>query len=420
MNVLLIHQAFAALGEPGGTRHHELARFLASHGHRVTALASRVSYLTGEEVGDGGPATRQVDDLGVIIWRCASYRDYHRSFAHRVLSFLSFMLSSFIAGLRVGAVDLVWGTSPPIFQGFTAWALARLKRAAFLFEVRDLWPEFAIAVGVLRNPWLIRLANWMEGFLYRRADRVVVNSPGFLEHVRARGARRVDLVPNGVDVTMFDPELDGKAFRREHGLPEEAFLAIYAGAHGMSNDLEVVLEAADRLRDRPGVRIGFIGDGKEKSRLMSTAEVLNLSNVCFLSPLPKTAMPLALAAADAGIAILKPLEAYKTTYPNKVFDYMAAGRPVVLAIDGVIRQVVEAAGAGVFVTPGDPGAMAEALRRLAGDPERARRMGLAGRAYVSAHFDRSALAADMARVMAETVEAASRARGSRTEDIEAP
>lgn len=396
MHIMLIHQAFAALGEPGGTRHHELARRLAGQGHRVTVLAGRVSYMTGSDTG--GASAKFTDDTGVRIIRCWTYRAWHRSFVHRVLSFTSFMASSFIAGLRVPQVDLVWGTTPPLFQGLTAWLLARLKRAAFVFEVRDLWPAFAVAVGVLRNPVLIWMSERLEGFLYRHADRVIINSPGFRDHVVQRGAQRVDLVPNGVEAAMFDPQANGATFRKSHAWAGK-YLVLYAGAHGMSNDLGVVLQAAAALQDRADIVIALLGDGKEKPALMAEAEAMGLKNVCFLPPLAKDEMAEALEASDAGIAVLLPLEVYKTTYPNKVFDYMAAGRPVVLAIDGVIRQVVEEAGAGIFVPPGDPQAMAAAIRQLADDPAEGRRMGMAGRACVERDFDRPATAQALIRSM---------------------
>jgi glycosyltransferase involved in cell wall biosynthesis len=403
MHILLIHQAFAALDEPGGTRHHELARYLAARGHRVTVIASPVSYLTGTARSRRVPwVERQEGGPGVTILRAYTYPALHRSFVHRVFSFISFMVSSFLTGLSVRQVDLVWGTSPPIFQGPTAWALARLKRAPFLFEVRDLWPAFAVAVGVLRQPLLIRATEWLERFLYRHADQVVVNSPGFREHVQARGARRVELLPNGADAAMFDPQASGSDFRQAHGL-EHKFVALYAGAHGLSNDLGVVLEAADQLRDRPEIAIVLLGDGKEKGALAARAAEMNLSNVHFIPPVPKTGMPQALAAADACIAILKPVPLYATVYPNKVFDYMAAGRPVVLAIPGVIREVVESAGAGIAVPPGEAAALAAALRSLADDPQAGRAMGQQGRRCVEAHFDRPVVASRLARVMENMV-----------------
>jgi glycosyltransferase involved in cell wall biosynthesis len=395
MHILLIHQAFAALNEPGGTRHHEFARYLAARGHRVTVIASPVSYLTGGLIPSPSPREVPPKDAGrtegVRVIRAYTYRALHKSFVHRVFAFLSFMASSFWIAIGVKNVDVVWGTSPPLFQGFTAWLLARLKGVPFLFEVRDLWPEFAIAVGVLRNPVLIKLSLWLEGFLYRRADLVMVNSPGYLVHVRERGARCVELVPNGADPEMFNPADDGSAFRTRHKLNDK-FVILYAGAHGMSNDLGLVLESARLLADMPPVRIVFLGDGKEKTALQKQAAGMDLTNVLFLPSIPKTEMAEALAGADACLAILKPLEEYKTTFPNKVFDYMAAGRPVALAIDGVIREVVEAAGCGIFAQPGNPSALAKAIRTLASDPGQSRKMGLAGRKYLEEHYSRVIIA----------------------------
>src|SRR5512139_182907 len=190
MHILLMHQAFVAVAEPGCARHDELVRYLAARGHRVTVIASTVSYLTGkaEAVKDASEAVE--GGGGVTVLRARTYSALHRSFVHRVFSFFSFMASSFLLGLKVRQVDLVWGTSPPIFQGVTAWCLARLKRLPFLFEVRDLWPAFAIGVGVLRQPLLIWLSKRLERFLYRHADQVMVNSPGYVAHVTGRGARQ--------------------------------------------------------------------------------------------------------------------------------------------------------------------------------------------------------------------------------------
>lgn len=400
MHILLIHQAFAALDEAGGTRHIEMARSLIDRGHRVTVIASPVNYLTGKSRQQRMQwVDRQEVEPGLVILRTYTYRAFHRSFVHRVLSFISFMLSSFWAGLGVRGVDLVWGTSPPIFQGFTAWLLARLKRIPFLFEVRDLWPAFAIAVGVLRNPLLIRLSRWLERFLLSRADLVMVNSPGFIEHVQRAGARKVQLVPNGADPAMFDPAATGAEFRHKHHL-EDRFLVLYAGAHGMSNDLGVVIEAASLLRNHPQAAFIFIGDGKEKATLQARAAQLNLNNVLFLPSIAKTEIPEAIAAADACIAILKPLELYKTTYPNKVFDYMAAGRPVILAIDGVIRKVVEDAGAGIAVRPGCPTDIAGAVQTLSADPIKARAMGAAGRKAIEISFNRR----ELSRLLIQVIE----------------
>lgn len=399
MHILLIHQAFAALDEAGGTRHYELASFLARHGHRVTIIASPISYLTGKARQARIPwREEQQPEPGVRIIRTHTYSAYHKSFFHRIIGFFSFMVSSFLVGLSIRQVDLVWGTSPPIFQGVTAWLLARLKGVPFLFEVRDLWPAFAIAVGVLKNPLLIRLSHWLERFLLHRADQVMVNSPGFIEHVTQRGAKRVELIPNGADPVMFDPADDGAAFRQEHGL-EGKFIVLYAGAHGLSNDLGVVLQAAEMLRDHAQVIFVFVGDGKEKPALQAQAQSAGLGNVLFLPPVAKQSMNRMLAAADACIAILKPIALYKTTYPNKVFDYMAAGKPVLLAIDGVIRQVMEQAGAGIFCQPGEPSALARGVLAMESDRQQTCQMGAAGRLHVERFFSRQMLAEQFEQVL---------------------
>ncbi len=399
MHVLLIHQAFASVDDPGGTRHHEMARFLVDHGHRVTVITGRRSYMTDKLRAEQGGEAGAPDAYGVEIIRCRSFESWHRSFLRRLLSFFSFMVASTWAGLWVHGVDVVWGTSPPMFQALSAWLVARLRRIGFLLEIRDLWPEFAVATGVLRQPILIALSSWLEGYLYRHADQLVVNSPGFVQPIESRCGRTPQVIPNGVDPSMFSPDADGHAFRAAHQLGE-GFAVLYAGAHGLSNDLVVLLDAADRLRQEPGIQFVFLGDGKEKPNLMAEAEGRGLENVHFIQSVPKKEMGEALAAADACVAILQPIDAYKTTYPNKVFDYMAAGRPVLLAIDGVIRDLVEGAGAGLFVPPGDAKAMADAVLRMRAEPDLARLMGRRGREAVERSFKRADSAADMEAALA--------------------
>jgi glycosyltransferase involved in cell wall biosynthesis len=403
VNILLIHQAFASLDEPGGTRHHELARHLQGRGHRSIIITGQGSYLTGDRTTSGRGVSRQFDDVGVEIKRIPGYHAWHRSFFHRMISFLSFMVRSFVEGMRSDSLDLVWGTSPPIFQAISAALLARWRRIPFLLEVRDLWPYFAVASGVLRSRLLIGMSNWLERQLYRAADVVVVNSPGFVEHVSARGAKRVELVPNGVDCENFIDVEDSGKIREQLGV-RDGFLVLYAGAHGLSNDLITVLRAAVMLKSEPEIHIVLVGAGKEKANLVTQAQALNLSRVHFLDPVPKGHMPEVLAQADAGLAILMAIDAYKTTYPNKVFDYMAAGLPVLCAIDGVIRDVVEKGQAGRFVEPGNPEALAEAILRLVADREGARQMGAAGRRWVCAHYDRKILASNLTAIMESMVD----------------
>ncbi|MGD2252866.1 MAG: glycosyltransferase family 4 protein [Anaerolineales bacterium] len=390
MKVILIHQAFASPKDPGGTRHFEFARRSLAEGVELTIVASDLAYKTGKKVIERrGLYAEEVQD-GVRILRAYTHPSIHRSYFWRVIAFLGFMFTSFFTALRAGSIDLVMGTSPPIFQAVSAWLVSLLRRKPFLYEIRDLWPEFAIQVGVLTNPILIALSRWLERFLYSRATMLVVNSPAYHKYLIEKGIPedKICIIPNGVDPSMFDPEDRGEDFRRELGL-EGKFVATYAGALGLANDIPSILRAADRLRNQPEVEILLVGEGKERAELEEMARDLALPNVTFMGPRPKSQMAEILAASDAGLATLKDIPMFRTTYPNKVFDYMAAGRPTVLAIDGVIREVVEAAKGGIFVPPGDDVALAQALQHLSEHATEAREMGVRARKYVQAHFDRA-------------------------------
>lgn len=376
-------------------------------------MASDLSYITGQStVNQKRVITRQRMN-GIDVLRVYTYPSLHRSFAWRIVSFLSFMITSIAAGLSAGRADIVIGTSPPIFQAVSAWVLSVIRQSVFLLEIRDLWPEFAIDIGVLRNPMLIWLSRRLELFLYRRADHLLVNSPAYRDYLisKAEPPTKITLIANGVDPDKFDPEASGAEFKRKWNLKGE-YVVTYAGAMGMANDLETLLRAAHRLKAERHVRFMIVGDGKDRPALEALASELDLKNVTFTGPVPKEEMAHVLAASDACVALLKPIPMFRTTYPNKVFDYMAAGRPIILAIDGVIREVVEAANAGVFVPPGNPDLLARAVARLSADRGAGARMGSAARSYVVANFNRNQQAAEFVQLLhrlAEGTEQSSRA-----------
>jgi glycosyltransferase involved in cell wall biosynthesis len=357
--------------------------------HEFTIIASNLCYLTGKATiqKSGIVGEQQLD--GVKVLRAYTYPSLHRSFIWRVVSFLSFMVMSVVASLRCGNIDLVMGTSPPIFQAISAWLISKVRRKPFLLEIRDLWPEFAIGMGVLKNPMLIWLSRLLERFLYAQATHLLVNSPAYRDYLIERGVSpdRITLIPNGVDTGMFDPSARGNGLRSSWGVADK-FLVTYAGALGLANDIPTVLRAAARLQNDNNIHFLLVGDGKERLKLENMARELGLTNITFAGAIPKSRVPEALAASDACIAILQDIPMFCTTYPNKVFDYMAAGRPTILVIDGVIRKVVETAGGGILVPPGDERALAEAIRELSRNHEKARAMGQAARDYVVEHFDR--------------------------------
>ena len=187
MRILLINQAFVSPDEPGHTRHFEMAKFLQSRGHELVIVASDLNYQTGQRtVARTGVFAEQNFD-GVRVLRSYIYPALHRSYFWRIISFFSFMFSSVWTALQVKDVDLVMGTTPPIFQAVSAWFVAWMRRKPFLLEVRDLWPEFGVSMGVLKNPVVIALARWLEMFLYKRADHILVNSPAYREYMLAKG-----------------------------------------------------------------------------------------------------------------------------------------------------------------------------------------------------------------------------------------
>jgi glycosyltransferase involved in cell wall biosynthesis len=334
------------------------------------------------------------------VLRAYTYSALHKSYFSRVISFLSFMMTSVLVGVRAGRPDVIMGTTPPIFQAVSAWLLSVLRRRPFLLEVRDLWPEFAIDIGLLKNPLLIFIARRLESFLYRHADHLLVNSPAYRDYLAHKGvpAAKISFIPNGVDPEMFDPDCRAEHFRKKLNL-DGKFVATYAGAIGMANDIDVLVDAAELLKKRIDIHILIVGDGKERKRLEAKVGERGLANITFAGSYPKSQMEEVLAASDACIAILRNIPMFTTTYPNKVFDYMAAGRPTVLAIDGVIRDVVESACGGVFVPPGNPRLLAAEIARMADDPKGARSMGLNARSYVVEHFNRDEHACELAALI---------------------
>jgi glycosyltransferase involved in cell wall biosynthesis len=244
-------------------------------------------------------------------------------------------------------------------------------------------------MGVLKNRMVIALARWLEKFLYAHATHILVNSPAYREYMLAKGVlgHKVTYIPYGTDVDMFNPQVDGSSIRDGLGL-QNKFVVLYAGALGQANDIDTILRAAQRLNSDNNICFVLFGDGKEKARLQSEAERMKLNNVIFAGVRAKKDMPRVVASADVCLAILQDILMFRTTYPNKVFDYMAAGRASVLVIDGVSRDLIESSKGGVFVQPGNDELLAKAILELSKDPKRVQQMGENARDYLVKHLDR--------------------------------
>ncbi len=249
MRILLIHQVFVSPEEPGGTRHFELMSRLVQSGHQATVVASNLSYVTGKEYVSGKRWVTEQRLQGIRVLRAYTYPSLHRSFTWRAVSFLSFMCTSFWAGWKAGKVDLVMGTSPPLFQCLSAWLIACLRRRPFVLEIRDLWPEFGIDLGILKNPILIWIARRVEMFLYRRATHFLVNSPAYRDYLITKGVprRKISFIANGVDPNLFRPDIDGRELRREFGV-DGKFVVTYAGALAISYDIDTILRRRRRIQ----------------------------------------------------------------------------------------------------------------------------------------------------------------------------
>jgi len=386
MHILLIHQAFAGPNDPGGTRHFEFARHCVGAGHRVTVIASDLVYMTGTPSDAGEYALPE----GLTLIRLRTPRTLHGSVFGRLVAFWAFMLGSALAGLRVRNPDVVMGTSPPMFQAASAWLVSALRRRPFLLEIRDLWPDSLVQGGVLQNRSAIWAFRALEGFLYRRAQRVLGNSPAYRSYlIEQKGvpAERIDIIPNGVDVSLFDPAERSEDLRERWGVANKV-LVTYTGALGAANSIPTILRAAARLRDRDDVHFLLAGGGNREREARELSDKLGLTNVTFAGGIAKARIPQLLAASDVCLATLKPNPIYNNVYPNKVFDYMAAGRPTILTIDGVIREVIERSGGGLYVPPADDAALAAAILELCSDRPRRLSMGRSARDYVAKHFDR--------------------------------
>lgn len=400
MRVLLIHQIFVTPSEGGGTRHYELLKYLANKGHTVKVVASKLDYLSGKPRRYG----KEKRD-GLFIKYAFTLNALHKSILGRALSFLSFTFSSFLDALRFGKIDIVWGTSPPLFQAFTALLVARLRGARFVFEVRDLWIDFAEELGVMRNRLFLQLARALEKFIYAHSDRVIVNSPGFVHFVAKHVEKdRIDVIPNGVVVSDFIvDEETGKKFRKQLGV-DDYFVVTYAGNIGVANDIETIIEAANLTKEYKDIRFLIVGGGLKKDAYRRKVKDMGLQNVSILDPIPKSEIPKLLAASDVCLATLRNIPLFKTTYPNKVFDYMAAGKSTILLIDGMIREVIEKAEGGIFVPPGDSQALKEAILRYYKNPELRKHHGENARRYVREHFDRRLLFLNFLEVLNELLD----------------
>lgn len=402
MRILYLSQYFPPEAGATQTRAHEMGRNWVRLGHRVTAIGEVPNHPSGIIPPEyRGKWWERADLDGIEVLRVWVKASPVKNFRNRMAFYLTYMLNAALAGLFLarGRFDLVYASSPPLFVGGAALAISFLRRIPLVFEVRDLWPESAVALGELSNPKAVALATRLEEACYRRARKIVVVTEGIRERLLERGypAEKVLLVPNGANVDMFRYQAGERArVRKELGLGEERFVVVYAGIHGLAQGLESVVETARRLQERPEIHFVFVGDGPKKADIVALSAQWGLANLTLLPEQARERMPALLSAADACVIPLKKLELFKGALPSKMFDAWACERPVLLSVDGEARRVMETAAAGVFVPPEEPAALAEAILTLQANPLLREQMGRRGRTYTEAHYSRQALAERLA------------------------
>ncbi len=381
------------MGAPQARLSH-LAGQLARRGHEVTVLTAMPNYPGGRILPGYGGLWRKETRDGVSVIRCWLHPTQSVGLRARVASYFSFVLSSLLVGaFGLPRLDYLMTESPPLFLGIPGYLLSRRTGAKWIFNVSDLWPESAVALGAVSKGWALDRALALEAFCYRKAWLVTGQSREILENIQSRFPDvRVYHLSNGVDTELFRPELrsPGARARLEDGFGGVSCIAVYAGLHGIAQGLDQVLEAAARLEDLDGLGLVLIGDGPAKSELMARSRALGLTRVRFLDPLPKEEMPGLVASADLAIVPLK--VSLPGAVPSKIYEAMGAGIPIVLAAAGEAAEIVRRCEAGVVVAPGDVDGLAAAIRALALDPARRARLGVSGRRAAERDFDRIGIA----------------------------
>jgi lipopolysaccharide/colanic/teichoic acid biosynthesis glycosyltransferase len=416
VKVLYYHQHFTTPSGSGGTRSYEVARRLVQGGHAVTIVCGGGGATGLKQPFSKGRREGIVEGIRVVEFDLP-YSN-RQSFAQRTWAFLYFVMASIGLALRED-YDILFATSTPLTVAIPGIAAKLLRRKTFVFEVRDLWPELPREMGVIRNPAVLGAMGVLEWMAYRLADGLVGLSPGISKGLGRFGKRkdRIRTIPNGCDLNEFGPA--GPQWRPD-SVPAQQFLAIFSGAMGIANHVEAALDAATVLKKhgRQDISILLIGDGRKKDDLIERVRRDGLDNVVVHDAIPKTRLRELLRSADVGLQMLANVPAfYYGTSPNKFFDYLASGLPVIVNYPGWLAELVTGNDCGIAVPPEDPEAYARALMALADDRHKAGEFGARARHLGETQFSRDRLAAELINFLEEIWEeraAAWRARASRS------
>lgn len=398
------HYFLPEIGAPSA-RIGDFGRQWTEAGHEVHVATCFPNHPTGVVYPGYTPRVYQQEMLNQInVHRSWTYITPNKGILKKTLGHASFWLSAgFSSTRKLPAVDCAIGTSPTFFAAMAARASARRNRVPFIMEVRDLWPAIFVDLGVIRNRAIIHVLEKWELNLYRSATRIVTVTDSFRQNLLARGmpSEKVVTITNGADTDYWRPSARGAdRLRAELGLTG-SFIALYIGAHGISQGLTALLRAAERLKDRKQIQFVFVGEGADKPKLEAEAMRLGLGNVRFIPPVEKQAVRDYYTMADVCLIPLRNIPLFDTFIPSKMFEIMSVGRPILASVRGEAAEILERSGAACVVPPEDDGAIAVALDQMATDPGRVQDMGLKGQGFVRAHYSRRELARRYVEVIAD-------------------
>lgn len=403
MHILFLTDNFPPETNAPASRTFEHAREWVGAGHRVTVITCAPNFPHGK-VFDGyhNRLWQQEEMAGIRVIRVWTYMTGNEGFALRILDFVSFMVSGFLAALFVRRPDVIVGTSPQFFTAVAAWAAAAFKRTPYVFELRDIWPESIRAVGAMKESRLLNMLEKLELFLYRRADAVVSVTHSFKRNLIERGidGDKIHVVTNGVDASRFHPREKDAELQAELFI-EGCFVAGYIGTHGMAHALDTLLDAAAILQDDPQtqhIRILFVGHGAARDRLLARAEEMGLQNVIFRSSVPRDAVPAFWSVLDVALIHLRRTELFTTVIPSKMFECMGMGIPIVLGVEGEAADIIGQTGTGLTFEPENSRQLAEKLKVLSHEPQTLKQMSSAG-VSAAKKYDRAGLAHEMLAIL---------------------
>jgi len=410
MKILLLHQYYLEDDDHGGSRWNEISKQWAEEGHQVQVIAGMLHYTSSKKKVEYKGKWFIKKKQGVVnVIRCHVSESYNSNFAGRLWAYFSFVFSSLWAGLFKDGkkYDVIIVSSPPLFIGISGYLISLFKRTPFVFEIRDLWPESAIDTGLVSNGLVIKLAYALEKFIYKKATLINVLTPAFRDTIinkKGIDQDKIIFIPNAADFLLSDglvQNFDVNKFKVENDL-QNKFIITYVGAHGIANHLDQILEAA-KLLQATNVLFLLIGEGMEKPRLVKKASIENIQNVRFIDPVPKAEVFKYILASDMGASVLKNVETFKTVYSNKTFDYMACKKPILMAIDGISRALVEQADAGIFVQPENAVDFAQKVKYYLSNSSEINRQGENGYKFAKENFDRMTLAKKYLNLIQERI-----------------